>query len=287
MEDKIIKAVAKNGTVRIIAITSSDLLNIVKEIHNLNEITTIAFGKLMLSSAMISSTNKTLNDTITIKFDGNGPLKNMTTVTRGDGTLKGYISNPDAFCESLKVSDLIGSGSLVITKDLGLKNPYISKVPLYRSDVCNDLAYYYTLSEQTPTAISVEIDLDKSGCVKNSLGLMVQMLPGADDMLADIIAYRFDDLGNMLNRVQNGETIYDILDFMFDDMGLKILDEYGIKYKCDCSLDKVERALISLGKVELKNIIDEGKDESIICDYCKREYKFRTNDLENLYNKIY
>ncbi len=287
MEDKIIKAVAKNGTVRIIAITSTDLLNTVKKIHNLNELTMIAFGKLMLSSAMISSTNKVLNDTITIKFDGNGPLKNMTAVTRGDGTLKGYISNSDAFCESLKISDLIGSGSLVITKDLGLKNPYISKVPLYRSDVCNDLAYYYTLSEQTPTAISVDIDLEMNGRVKNSLGLMVQMLPGAEDMLADVIAYRFDDLGNALNRVQNGETIYDILNFMFDDMGLKILDEYAIDYKCDCSIDKVERALISLGKLELRNIIDEGKDESIICDYCKREYKFNKGDLENLYNKMY
>ncbi len=158
---------------------------------------------------------------------------------------------------------------------------------MYRSDVCNDLAYYYTLSEQTPTAISVDIDLEMNGRVKNSLGLMVQMLPGAEDMLADVIAYRFDDLGNVLNRVQKGETIYDILNFMFDDMGLKILDEYAIDYKCDCSIDKVERALISLGKLELRNVIDEGKDESIICDYCKREYKFNKGDLENLYNKMY
>lgn len=286
MKDKIIKAVAKDNTVRIIATTSTNLLNKIRELYKLNELTMIAFGKLMTASAMISSTNKTVSDSIMIRFDGDGFLKNMTTITRGDGTLKGYISDPDAFCESLKISDLIGEGFLVITKDFGLRNPYTSKVPLYRSDICNDLAYYYTLSEQTPTAISVEIDFDNGGCVKNSIGLMVQMLPGASEMLADIIAYRFQDMGKMLEHLKDGKTIYDILNFMFDDMGLKILDESVFEYKCDCSVEKVERALISLGKVELKNIIDEGKEETIICDYCKSKYTFDQNNLKNLYNKI-
>ena len=198
MRDKIIKAVAKNETIRIIACSTTDLINHIKQIHKLNELTTIAFGRLMTIASMISSTNKVLSDTIVIKFEGNGPLNNMSAITRGDGTLKGYISNSNAFVDSFKMNDLIGEGFLTITKDLGLKNPYTGKVPLYKSDVCSDLSYYYTLSEQTPTAISVGIDINEDFSIKNSVGIMVQMLPGADEMLSDIISYRFEDLGSIV-----------------------------------------------------------------------------------------
>lgn len=284
MKDKIIKAVAKDETIRIIATTTTDLLNYVQKTHGLNEFTTVAFGRLMTCSAMISSTNKTESDSIIIRFEGNGSIKNMSTITKGDGTLKGYISNPNAYCE--KLSDLIGEGFLVLTKDLGLKNPYISKVPLYRGDVYNDLAYYYTVSEQTPTAICVGIDLNDDFSIKNSSGLMVQMLPGADEMVSDIVSYRFGDLGNLSDWLKDGKTIYDVLNFMFDDMGLKIIEEREIEYRCDCSLDKVERALISLGCNELENIIRDSQEETIVCDYCKTEYKFSIDDLKQIYNKI-
>ena len=211
MRDKIIKAVAKNETIRIIACSTTDLINHIKQIHKLNELTTIAFGRLMTIASMISSTNKVLSDTIVIKFEGNGPLNNMSAITRGDGTLKGYISNSNAFVDSFKMNDLIGEGFLTITKDLGLKNPYTGKVPLYKSDVCSDLSYYYTLSEQTPTAISVGIDINEDFSIKNSVGIMVQMLPGADEMLSDIISYRFEDLGSIVSNLEKGKTIYDIL----------------------------------------------------------------------------
>lgn len=287
MRDKIIKAVAKNETIRIIACSTTDLINHIKQIHKLNELTTIAFGRLMTIASMISSTNKVLSDTIVIKFEGNGPLNNMSAITRGDGTLKGYISNSNAFVDSFKMNDLIGEGFLTITKDLGLKNPYTGKVPLYKSDVCSDLSYYYTLSEQTPTAISVGIDINEDFSIKNSVGIMVQMLPGADEMLSDIISYRFEDLGSIVSNLEKGKTIYDILNFMFDDMDMKIIEEKPVSYKCDCSRDKVERALISIGKDELKKIIDDNKIETIVCDYCKTEYIFENKDIKHLYNIIF
>lgn len=284
MKDKIIKAVAKDETIRIIAATTTDLLNHVQKTHELNEFTTVAFGRLMTCSAMISATNKTKSDSIIIRFDGNGSIGSMSTITKGDGTLKGFISNPNAQCE--KLSDLIGEGFLVLTKDLGLKNPYTSKVPLYKSDVYNDLAYYYTLSEQTPTAICVGMDLNDDFSIKHSAGLMVQMLPGADEMVSDIVSYRFEDMGSLTDQLKAGKTIYDVLNFMFDDMDLRILEEREVEYRCDCSSDKVERALISLGSAELQNIINDGKEETVVCDYCKTEYKFTLEDLEQIYNKL-
>ncbi len=286
MKDKIIRAMAKNETIRIIACVATDLCKQVKKLHALNEITSIAFGRLITASAMISSTNKTESDSIIIKFKGNGPLNNMSAVTRGDGTLKGYISNPNAFVDTFKIKDLIGDGFLTIIKDLGLKNPYTGNVPIYSGDICNDLSYYYTMSEQTPTSINVSIDIDDRFNIKNVVGIMVQMLPGHDEILSDIISYRFEDLGSIVSNLENGKTIYDILNFMFDDMGLKIIEEKDLRYKCDCSREKVERAMISIGKDELKKIVDDKRQETIVCDYCKLEYVFNNEDIRNLYNNF-
>lgn len=286
MVDKVIRAIAKDETVRIIACDTTNLVNHVKKLHNLNELTTIAFGRLMTSAAMISETNKISTDTIIMKFQGDGSINNMSAITKGDGTLKGFISNPKAFAESFKLKDLIGNGFLMITKDLGLKNPYTGKVPLYTGDICGDLSYYYTVSEQTPTAISIGMDIKDDLSVKKSVGIMVQMLPGSDEMVADIISYRFEDLGSIVSNLEQGKDIYDILNFMFDDMGIKILEEKEISYKCDCSRDKVERALISVGTEELKNIIEDNQDEMIFCDYCKTEYKFSNEDIKKIYNKL-
>ena len=287
MESKIIKAMLKNDTIRIIACDTTYLCKEICKIHNLNEYTTLAFGRLMTAATMISTSNKFESDSIVIKFQGEGPINNMSAIAKGDGTLKGYICNPKASVNTSNFADLLGKGFLTIIKDIGMKNPYTGKVPLYKGDITNDLAYYYTVSEQIPTAISIGMDLDDNLEVKGSVGMMVQMLPGAEEMFTDIISYRIEDLGNIGEHLKQGKNIYDIINFMFDDMGVKILEEKSIKYKCDCSKDKVERALISIGKEELEKIIKDNKSEEIICDYCKKQYFFTNNNLVNLYNLIF
>ncbi len=284
MEDKIVRAMAKNGMIRIIACDSTNLCNELKNIHGLNNLTTIVFGRFMSIVSMISATNKVEHDTISVRIDGDGPLNFMSATTKGDGTLKGILSNPNAFIENFKIENLIGNGFLTLVKDLGLKNPYSSRVPLYKKNINDDFAYYYTLSEQTPTAIDVGIVLDENLNVKSSLGLMVQMMPGADEMLSDLIAYRFEDLGSIVSNLENGKTLNDILNFMFDDMDFKIMEERNLKYNCDCSREKVAKALISLGKEELEKIISEGNDEILVCDYCNKKYKFTNKNIKDLYN---
>lgn len=284
MEDKIIRAMAQNGMIRIIACDSTNLCNELKTIHNLNDLTTIVFGRFMSIVSMISATNKVEQDTISIRIDGEGPLNFMSATTKGDGTLKGILSNPNAFVENFKIEDLIGEGFLTFVKDLGLKNPYSSRVPLYKKNINDDFAYYYTLSEQTPTAIDMGIILDENLNVKSSVGLMVQMMPGADEMLSDLIAYRFEDLGSIVSNLENGKTLNDILNFMFDDMNFKIIEERNLKYNCDCSSERVERALVSLGKDELEKMINEGKDVTLVCDYCNQKYNFTSKNIKDLYN---
>ncbi len=286
MKDKIIRAIAKNGMVRIIACNSTEFCNELKQIHNLNEITTIVFGRFMSIASMISATNKVKEDTISIRIDGNGPLNFMGATVKGDGTIKGIISNSNHMVTNFKISDLIGDGFLTIVKDLGLKTPYSSRVPLYKKDISSDFSYYYTLSEQTPTAIDVGIILDDNLNVKSAVGLMVQMMPGADEMLSDIISYRFDDLGSIASNLENGKSLNDIMNFMFDDMDYKIIEEIQLKYNCDCSREKVSKALLSIGESELEKIVIEEKDEFLICDYCNKEYKFTSEEIKNLYKNI-
>lgn len=286
MSDKIIKAMA-GGSVRIIACTATGLVNYIKKIHNLNECTSLAFGRLMVASSMISSTNKTSKDSIIIRIDGDGPLKSMSAITRGDGTLKGYISNPNAFTHNFKLNELIGNGVITFTKDLYLKSPYSGQTPLYKGNVCEDISYYYTLSEQTPTAIDVGIEFDNDLNIKNCIGLMVQMMPDATEMIKDIISYRFEDIKSVLTQIEMGKDVYDILNFMFDDLNLKIIEEKELSYKCDCSREKVERALISLNKQELEKIIADNKEESIVCDYCKKEYLFTNSQIKKIYETIF
>lgn len=283
---KIIKGMLKNDTIRIAAYDASELIKTIQKIHQLNEFTLIPFGRLMTAAAMISTSNKFERDSMVIKFAGDGPIGNMSAVIKGDGTLKGYISNPKASIDTFQIKDLLGNGFLTITKDLGLKNPYTGKVPLYKGDIINDLSYYYTISEQIPTAISIGISLDELYNVKDAVGIMIQALPGAEEMIADIISYRIEDLGNIGKFLEQGKNIYDILDFMFDDMDFKILEEKEIKYNCDCNNEKVERALMSIGKEELELILEENKTEEIVCDYCKKIYKFEYKDLKKIYEII-
>lgn len=286
MNDKIIRAMAQNGMVRIIACDSTKFCNELKKIHNLNEVTTVVFGRFMSIASMISATNKFKEDTISIRIDGDGPLKFMGATVKGDGTIKGILSNSNPIVKNFKISEIVGDGFLTIVKDLGLKTPYSSRVPLYKKNITSDFSYYYTLSEQTPTAIDVGIVLDNNSNVKSAVGLMVQMMPGADDMLSDIISYRFEDLGSIVSNLENGKTLKDILNFMFDDMDYKIIEEIELKYNCDCSREKVSKALLSVGEEELRKIVNEQKDEVLTCDYCNKEYKFTSSEIKNLYKSI-
>ncbi|MFU0825709.1 Hsp33 family molecular chaperone HslO [Clostridium sp.] len=292
MGDKLIKAIAKDGQVRIIAASTKDLVNEGVRLHNCAPTAAAALGRMLIAGTLMGSMLKSDKDVITLKIDGGGIAKGIVVTSYADAHVKGYIGNPSADLPAndlgkLDVSGIVGkNGGLVVIRDFGLKDPYVGQVPIYTGEIGDDIAYYFTVSEQTPTAVGLGVLVDKDLSIKEAGGIIIQLMPGADDMLADLITYRLQDLGHITKFFSEGKTIYDMINFLFDDMDLKIVEEMEPTYKCDCSKEKVERALISIGKKDLKEIYEEGKTEEIKCHFCNTSYKFTHDEIGKLLEQI-
>ena len=292
MSDRLIKAVAKDGQVRIIVADTRELVNKGIKIHNCAPTAAAALGRMLTAGAIMGSMLKSDKDVVTLKIDGGGEAKGVTVTSYANAHVKGYIGNPSVDLEAnalgkLDVGGAIGkNGSLLVIRDFGLKEPYVGNVPIYTGEVGDDIAYYFTVSEQTPTAVGLGVLVDKDLSIRKAGGVIIQMMPGADEMLADLITYRLQDLGSITSFLDSGKTIDDMLNFLFDDMDLKILEEMTPEYSCDCSREKIERALISIGEKDLKEIYNDGKTEEIVCQFCGEHYKFTNKEIGELLNNV-
>ncbi len=231
-------------------------------------------------------------DSLTIQIDGGGEAKGVTVTAHHDGSVKGYIGNPKVDLPlnekgKLEVGGAIGkNGYLKVIKDMGLKEPYVGQVPIYTGEVGDDIAYYFTVSEQTPSAVALGVLVDTDLSIKAAGGFIIQMMPGASEFLADIITYRLEEVPSVTAMIEKGMTIEEILEFIFEDMDLKIYDALVPAYKCDCSRERVERVLISIGKDDLQEIYDEGKTEEILCHFCNKTYNFKPEDIKKILEAI-
>lgn len=288
MSDELIKAIAKDGQVRIIAAQTKELVNEGVRLHNCAPTAAAALGRMLTAGALMGSILKSEEDVITLKIHGGGPAGGIVVTSYADAHVKGYIGNPavDLPANNLGKLDVGGAigknGSLTVIRDLGLKEPYVGQVPISTGEIGDDLAYYFTTSEQTPTAVGLGVLVDKDLTIKESGGIIIQMMPGAEEMLADLITYRLQDLGSVTKFLSQGKNTYDMVNFLFDDMDLKILEEIKPQYKCDCSRERIERALISIGKKDLQEIYDEGKTEEITCHFCNKNYEFTHDEIGKL-----
>ncbi len=290
--DKIIHAVAKDGSVRIIAAETTDLVNEAVIAHNTMPTASAAYGRMLTAGAMMGSMLKNETDSITLQINGGGISGGILVAARAGGKVKGYIVNPDADLPQnsqgkLDVSGIVGTeGKFTVITDLGMKEPYLSSIPIYTGEIAEDLAYYYTVSEQTPSAVALGVLVDVDGSIKKSGGFIIQMLPGADDMLADILMYRLEEIPSVTTMLEDGKSITQIIAYIFEDMDLKILEEKTPEFHCDCSMERVEKALISIGKKELRTLYDEGKTEELVCHFCNKKYEFGHDDIGRLLDEL-
>ena len=267
MKDKIINAVAMDGTVRIIAGTTTNLVEKVREIHECTPVAAAALGRMITAGALLGTTLKSDKEIMTLRINGGGEAEGITVTAHENAVVKGFIGNPYGDRPlnekgKLDVGGYVGkNGNLIIIKDLGMKDPYVGQVPIFSGEIAEDLAYYYTVSEQTPSAVSLGVLVDTDYSIKVAGGLIIQMLPGAEEHIADIVTFRLEEIPTLTEMLSEGKTIEDILNYLFDDMGLKILKETEPKFECNCSRERVEKALISIGEKDLKEIYEEGKDE--------------------------
>lgn len=288
MKDTLIKATALDGMVRIIGVSSTNLVNIGTKKHNCSPTASAALGRSLTAGAILGSMLKGEKDTVTLQINGGGEAQGVVVTAYSDGRVKGYIGNPNVDLPlnekgKLDVGGAIGKdGSLYVIRDMGLKEPYVGQVPIFTGEIAEDLAYYFTVSEQTPSAVALGVLVDTDLSIKASGGFVIQMLPGADDLLADTITYRLEEIPSVTEMMVKGMTIKDILNYIFEDMDLKILEENEPFYKCDCSKERVERALISIGEEDLQELYDDNKSEELVCNFCNEKYVFTHEDIGNI-----
>lgn len=292
MTDKLIRATAQNGDVRIIAAITTELVNEATSIHQCSPTASAAFGRMITGGVLMGALLKNSTDSMTLQINGGGEAGEIIVTAHADGTVKGYIANPlvDLPLNSkgkLDVGTAVGKdGDLKVIKDMGLKDPYIGQVPIYTGEIGDDIAYYFTVSEQTPSAVALGVLVDKDLSIKAAGGFIIQMMPGAPELLADTITYRLQEIPPVTTMIANGMTIEDILKEIFDGMDLKIYESIEPAYKCDCSRERVERALMSIGKNDLSEICADGKTEEIVCHFCNTKYEFTNDDIKNIIKEI-
>lgn len=285
--DKLIKATAKDGMVRIIAAQTTDLVNKATKIHGCTPTASATLGRMLTAGILMGSTLKSDKEVLTLQINGGGDAKGVTVTSYADCSVKGFIGNPNVNIPlnivngKLNVGEAIGkNGMLSVIKDQGMREPYVGQVPIYSGEIAEDIAYYYTVSEQIPSAVALGVLVDKDLSIKAAGGFIIQMLPGADEMLGDLITYRLEEIPPVTTLLAEGKTMTEIIEYIFDGMDVKIYDE-GIepKFVCDCSREKVERALIAVGKNDLQEMYDEGKSEELKCHFCNTAYVFTHDEI--------
>jgi molecular chaperone Hsp33 len=292
MSDKLIRATAKGGDIRILGAITTDLVNYGVSIHKCAPTAAAAFGRMLTAGSLMGAMLKSAQDKLTIQINGGGTSGGILITAQSDASVKGYIVNPNADLPAnskgkLDVGGIVGkNGSLIVIKDMGLKQPYTGQVPIYSGEIAEDIAYYFTVSEQTPSAVGLGVLVDTDLSVKAAGGFIIQMMPQSDALLADLITYRLEEIPQVTDLISSGKTIEEILEYIFEGMELNILGSMVPEFKCDCSRAKVERALISIGKKELETIYSEGKTEELKCHFCQKTYEFSHNQIGEIIQSL-
>lgn len=285
MKDYLVRGTDKKGMIRFFAANTTSLVEKARRIHNTSPTATAALGRALTAAAILGTTLKNEDDILTFKIKGDGPIGNIVTVANISGKVKGYVDNPYADLPTRKdgkldVGGLVGkNGQLAVIKDLGLKEPYVGFTNLVSGEIAEDLANYFYTSEQQPTAISLGVLVDTDISVRASGGYMLQLLPGVEDEVIDRIENILKNAKPISRLIDEGLTLEDILKELFGEFEVKIFDKVDLKFKCDCSKNKIEKALISLGNDELKNIIEEDGKAEVVCHFCNTKYNFTKEEL--------
>ncbi|MCI5605182.1 MAG: Hsp33 family molecular chaperone HslO [Clostridia bacterium] len=287
--DQLVRGNSMDGAIRVFSAVTTDLVNEAQRIHHSYPVATAALGRLLTGAAMMGAAGlKNEDDSITVQVKGDGPLGNIVAVTDCNAHVRGYVSNPfvDRPLNSkgkLDVGGGVGKGYLSVVRDLGLKEPYIGQIPLVSGEIAEDLTYYYAKSEQIPTCVALGVLVDTDNTVLAAGGFMIQMMPGATDEMAERLESIVDKLPPVTAMIHDGLTAEDI--FFKVTEGFDMLMDNNItepKYECKCSKERMEKALISIGKEELQSIIDEKGEAELTCHFCDNKYLFNRQELEKL-----
>ena len=285
MEDYIIRATAANSQVRAFACTSKNLVEYARSIHNTSPVVTAALGRLLTAGAMMGSMTKGDKDLLTLKINGDGPMQGLLVTADAKANVKGYAFQPDVMLPpsplgKLDVGRAVGKGLLTVIKDMGLKEPYTGQTELVSGEIAEDITYYYATSEQVPSSVALGVLMNRDNTVKVAGGFIIQLLPFAEEEVIAKLEEKISNLKSITTMLDQDMTPEMILEELLGDMGLEILDRIPTQFDCNCSKERVEKVIISIGEKDLQEMIDDNEPIEVNCHFCNKHYMFSVDDLK-------
>lgn len=286
MKDYVVRATAANSQVRAFAATTRDMVETAREHHNTSPVATAALGRLLTAGALMGSMMKNDTDVLTIQIKGDGPIGGLTVTADSHANVKGYVENPDVMLPpkngKLDVGGALGIGLMNVIKDMGLKEPYVGQTILVTSEIAEDLTYYFANSEQVPSSVGLGVLMEKDNTVKCAGGFIIQMMPFAEEATIAKLEENLKNVTSVTAMLDKGYTPEQILEELFGDLGVEITDTIPAQFYCNCSKERVEQAVASIGRKDLVELIEEGKDIEVKCHFCNTAYNYTVEDLENI-----
>ncbi len=287
MEDYIIRGMAANHQVRFFAAYSKNLVEEARKYHDTSPVATAALGRLLTAGAMMGTMCKNDSDVITIQIKCSGPIGGLVVTTDAKANVKGYVYNKDVMLPPSKAGKLdvgkaLDLGVLTVIKDLGLKEPYSGQTHLVSGEIAEDLTYYFATSEQIPTSVALGVLMNKDNTVRQAGGFIIQMMPFAEEEVIAALEDRLKDFSSVTTHLDAGETPEDMMKKLFEGFDMEVEDRIPTQFYCNCSKERVSKAVISVGKKDLQEMIDEGKPIEVNCHFCNSHYTFTVEEMKEM-----
>ena len=280
MKDYIVRATAANNQIRAFAATTRDVVETARQAHNTSPVATAALGRLLTGGAMMGTMMKNEKDLLTIQIKCEGPIKGLTVTADVNGNVKGYVENPDVMLPPSKAGKLdvaaaLDLGVLSVIKDMGLKEPYVGQTILQTSEIAEDLTYYFATSEQVPSSVGLAVLREKDNTVKQAGGFIIQVMPFVEDAVLDKLEENIKKIDSVTAMLDKGYTPEQILETV-------LTDTVPTRFYCNCTKERVEKAIVSIGKKDIQEMIDDGKEIEVNCHFCNTNYKFTVDELKEI-----
>ena len=287
MNDYIIRATAANDQIRAFAAVTTEMVETAREHHNTSPVATAALGRLLTAGAMMGSMMKGEKDVLTLQIKAGGSLQGITVTADSQGNVKGYVGNPDVCIPAnskgkLDVAGAVGPGFLTVIKDMGLKEPYSGQVMLQTCEIAEDLTYYFATSEQVPSAVGLGVLMNKNNTVRQAGGFIVQLMPFAEEEVISRLEQNVQKINSVTNLLEEGHTPESLLEKVLEGFDMQINEKMDTRFHCNCSKERVAKALISIGRKELNEMIQEGKPIEMNCHFCNTNYNFTVEELKEI-----
>ena len=271
---------------RAFAATMKNLVESARVHHNTSPVATAALGRTLTAGAIMGSMMKNDTDMLTLQIRGDGPIEGITVTADSHANVKGYVGNPDVMLPpkngKLDVGGAVGIGLLQVIKDMGLKEPYVGQTILVSSEIAEDLTYYFASSEQVPSSVGLGVLMNKDNTVRCAGGFIIQLMPFATEETISQLEENLKDVTSVTDFLDKGYTPEQMLEKLIGHLDLEITDTIPTQFYCNCSKERVEQAVASIGKKDIQEMIDEGKDIEVKCHFCNTAYNYTVEDLKNI-----